>query len=160
MSWWTRKGNRGRIEEELDAELRDHVERQVADYVRAGMSAREARRRARLEFGGLDQVKEICRDVRGTRWIEETWQDLRFAVRLLVRERWFAAAAILALGLGIGLTSTAFTVYNAVLVRGLPVDDPGRIMALALPVPHNFLLDFMRPLRYGGQHGDSESGLT
>ena len=132
MSWWTRKGNRGRIEEELDAELRDHVERQVADYVRAGMSAGEARRRARLEFGGLDQVKEICRDVRGTRWIEETWQDLRFAVRLLVKERWFAAAAILALGLGIGLTSTAFTVYNAVLVRGLPVDDPSRIMALAM----------------------------
>ena len=132
MSWWTRKGNRRRIEEQLDAELRDHVERQVADHVRAGMSAREARRRARLEFGGLDQVKEICRDVRGTRWIEETWQDLRFAIRLLGRERWFAAAAILALGLGIGLTSSAFTVYNAVLVRGLPVDDPDRIMTLAM----------------------------
>ena len=64
--------------------------------------------------------------------IEETWQDLRFAIRLLGRERGFAAAAILALGLGIGLTSSAFTVYNAVLVRGLPVDDPDRIMTLAM----------------------------
>ena len=131
MSWWIRMRNRSRPKDELDAELRDHVERQVADHIRAGLSAREARRRAHLEFGGLDQVKETCRDARGARRIEETWQDLRFAVRLLVRERWFAAAAVLSLGLGIGLTSTAFTVYNAVLVRGLPVDDPDRIMALA-----------------------------
>ena len=131
MSWWNRMGNRGRFEDDLDAELRDHVERQMADYVRAGLSPRDARRRARLEFGGLDQVKETCRDARGTRWLEETWQDLRLAVRLLVGEHWFAAAAVLSLGLGIGLTSTAFTVYNAILVRGLPVDDPDRIMALA-----------------------------
>ena len=112
MSWWTRMANRDRSEHELHAELRDHVERQVADHIRAGLSAREARRRVRLEFGGLDQVKEMCRDARGVRWLEETWQDLRFAARLLVKERWFAAAAVLALGLGIGLTSTAFTVYN------------------------------------------------
>ena len=132
MSWWTRMANRDRSEHELHAELRDHVERQVADHIRAGMSAREARRRVRLEFGGLDQVKELCRDARGVRWLEETWQDLRFAARLLVKERWLATATVLALGLGIGLTSTAFTVYNAVLVRGLPVDDAERIMALAM----------------------------
>ena len=100
MSWWTRLLQRGRLEGELDNELRDHVEQQVSEHVRAGMSEREARRRARLDFGGLDHVKEMCRDVRGTRWIDETWQDVRFAVRLLVKERWFAAAAVLALGLG------------------------------------------------------------
>ena len=131
MSWWTRIRNRGRLEDELDAELRDHVERQVTDHIRAGLSPREARRRARLEFGGLDQVKETCRDARGTRWLQDTWQDLRFAGRLLVKERGLTAAAVLALGLGIGLTGAAFTVYNAVLVRGLPVDDPERILALA-----------------------------
>ena len=132
MSWWRRLLNRERVENELDAELRDHVERQVADHVRGGLSEPEARRRARLEFGGFDHVKEMCRDARGTRWIDETWQDLRFAVRLLLKERWFTAAAVLALGLGIGLTSTGFTVYNAMLVRGLPVDDQDRIMALAM----------------------------
>ena len=132
MSWWRRPRPRGRAEDELDAELRDHVERQVADYVRAGLSAREAHRRARLEFGGLDHVKEMCRDVRRTRWIEDLGRDLRFAARLLVKERWFAAAAVLTLGIGIGLTGTAFTVYNTVLVRGLPVDDPERIMFLAM----------------------------
>ena len=132
MSWWRRLRSGNRLEGELDAELRDHVERQVADHVRAGMSAREARRRVRIEFGGVDQIKEMCRDARGTRWLEETWQDLRFAVRLLVKERWFAAAAVLALGLGVGLTSTGFTVYNAMLLRGLTVDDPERIMALGM----------------------------
>ncbi len=135
MSWWRRLRNRERVENELDAELRDHVERQVAEHVRSGLSEREARRRARLEFGGLDHVKEMCRDVGGARWIDETWQDLRFAVRLLLKERWFTAAAVLALGLGIGLTSTGFTVYNAMLVRGLPVDDQERIMALAMRDP-------------------------
>ena len=147
MSWWQRLLHRDRTEHELDAELRDHVERQVADHIRAGLSPREARRHVRLEFGGLDQVKEACRDARGTRWLEETWRDLRFAVRLLVRERWFAAAAVLSLGLGIGLTSTAFTVYNAVLVRGLPVDDPDRIMALGLRDPDG--------QREGGEQGIS-----
>ena len=132
MSWWTRLLQRGRLEGELDNELRDHVERQVSEHVRAGMSEREARRRARLDFGGLDQVKEMCRDARGTRWLEETWQDLRFAVRLLVKELWVAAAAVLALGLGIGLTSTGFTVYDAMLRGGLPVDDPHRIVALTM----------------------------
>ena len=92
MSWWTRLLQRGRLEEELDHELRDHIERQAAEHVRVGMSEREARRRTRLSFGGLDQVKEMCRDARGTRWLEETWQDLRFAVRLLVKERWLGSA--------------------------------------------------------------------
>ena len=132
MSWWRRLRHRERVENELDAELRDHVERQVAEHVRSGLPEQEARRRARLEFGGLDPVKEMCRDARGTRWLEETWQDLRFAVRLLLKERWFTAAAVLALGLGIGLASTGFTVYNAMLVRGLPVDDQDRVMALAM----------------------------
>ena len=132
MSWWRRLRHRDRLEGELDRELRDHVERQVADHVRAGLPEDEARRRARIEFGGLDQVKELCRDARGTRWIDETWQDLRFAARLLLRERWFTAAAVVALGLGIGLTSTGFTVYDAMLRRGLPVDDPHRIVALTM----------------------------
>ena len=132
MNWWRRLWRRDRVEAELDAELRDHVERQVADHVRAGVPVREARRRARLEFGGLDQVKEMCRDARGTRWLDETWQDLRFTVRLLLKERWVTAGAVLALGFGLGLSSAAFTAYNGLLLRGLPVDDQERVMVLAM----------------------------
>ena len=129
---WRRLRHRDRLEGELDCELRDHVERQVADHVRAGLPEAEARRRARLEFGGLDQIKELCRDVRSTRWIDETWQDLRFAARLLVREPWVAAGAVLALGLGLGISSAAFTAYNGLLLRGLPVDDQQRVTGLAM----------------------------
>ena len=119
---------RGRAEAELDAELRDHVERQVADYVRAGMSAREARRRARLEFGGLDQVKELCRDARGMRWMENISRDLRYAFRRLARDRSLVALAVTTLGLGIGLNVAVFAMVHAIFVRGLPYDDPGRIV--------------------------------
>ena len=132
MSWWGRLRKRGQVEDELDRELRDHVERQAADHVRAGMPPREARRRARLEFGGLDQIKELCRDARGTRWLEEIWQDVRFALRLLLKDRWAAAGAVLALGLGLGISSAAFTAYNGLLLRGLPVDNQRRVMALAM----------------------------
>jgi hypothetical protein len=85
MKWWRRLLQRDRVERQLDAELRDHFDRLVADYVRSGITEAEARRRARLEFGGIEQVKEHCRDARGTRWVDELVQDLRYGVRLLRR---------------------------------------------------------------------------
>ena len=126
---WPRR--RGRAEDDLDAELRDHVERQVADYVRAGLSAREARRRARLEFGGLDQVKELCRDVRRTRWLEDLGRDLRYAVRRQLEDRssgvsWFAIAA---LAIGIGASTAMFGVLDAVVLQPLPFAQEERLVA-------------------------------
>ena len=128
MTWWRRLRNRDRLDRELDAELRYHFDRQVDDNIRAGMSESEARRLARLAFGGDDQLKEICRDARGTRWVEDIAQDARFAARLLANERWFSVAAILALALGIGVTSMVVTIINGYNFRGLPVDDPERIL--------------------------------
>ena len=128
MSWWRRLRHRDRLDGELDLELRDHVERQVADHVRAGLPEDEARRRARLEFGGLDQIKELCREARGTRWIEDVSRDLRYAFRRLARDRSLAALAVSTLGLGIGLNVTVFTMVHAIFVRGLPYDDPDRIV--------------------------------
>ncbi len=83
MNWWQRFVKRDQLETELDRELRDHVERQVADQMRNGATEREARRRTRMQFGGLDQTKEWCRDVRGTRWLEELGRDLRYGARML-----------------------------------------------------------------------------
>ena len=131
MSWWRRLRHRERLEGDLDRELRDHVERQVADHVRAGLPEDEARRRARLEFGGLDQVKELCRDARGTRWIEGVSRDLRYAVRRLARDRSLVALAVSTLGLGIGLNVTIFTMVHAIFVRGLPYEDPGRLVSVS-----------------------------
>jgi putative ABC transport system permease protein len=129
MNWWQRLGNRARLERELDAELRYHFDREVEDYVRMGMPEAEARRRARLDLGGDDQLKERCRDARGTRWVDDIGQDLRFAARLLAKDRRFTVPAVIALALGIGINGTMFTIVNA-MTRGLPIDSPERIMSI------------------------------
>ncbi len=126
MNWWQRVRHRGKMERELDAELRFHFDRLVDDYLRAGMSERAARRAARAEFGGLDQVKEACRDARGTRWVHDAAHDARFALRLLVKERGTTAVAVLALGCGLGVNTTLFSIVNAICIRGLAIADADR----------------------------------
>jgi hypothetical protein len=95
MNWLTRLVRRPQLENQLDAELRDHFERLVVDHMRNGLAESDARRRARLDFGGMDQVKELCRDARGTRWLEDLTQDLRYGWRGLRRDRSFAIVAVL-----------------------------------------------------------------
>jgi putative ABC transport system permease protein len=129
VNWWQRLRNHDRLERELDAELRYHFDREVADNVRMGMSEEEARRRARLDLGGDDPLKERCRDARGTRWVGDTAHDLRFGARLLLKDVRFTLPAVLALALGIGMNGTMFTVVNA-MIRGLPIDSPERIMSI------------------------------
>lgn len=100
MHWYQRLFRRARDERQLDAELRFHLDQQVANYVASGMTPAEARRRARLEFGGLEQVKEQCRDVGAARFVETLLQDLRYGLRQLRSNPGVSAAAILALALG------------------------------------------------------------
>ena len=130
MSWWQRLRHRDRLEGELDRELRDHVERQVAEHVRAGLPEREARRRARLEFGGLDQVKETCRDARGVRWIEDIVRDVRYALRRQFKDRHsgVSAIAIAALAIGIGASTAMFSVLDAVVLEPLPFPQQERLV--------------------------------
>src|SRR5436853_7881146 len=103
MNWWRRILRRGQLERELDAELRAHIERQVANGVRSGRSEADVRRQIRLASGGLDQVKEACRDVRRPRALADSGADLRFAWRVLAKDRWFTAGAILTLALAMGV---------------------------------------------------------
>lgn len=130
MSWWQRALWWRRAERQLDVELRDHLDRLTADYMRSGLGEREARRQARLAFGGLDQVKEACRDVRGTRWLEAAAQDLRYGLRMLRHSPMFTTVAVASLALGIGANSAIFTLVDGVLLKSLPVRDPGRLVLL------------------------------
>jgi predicted permease len=135
LSWWRRLVKRGEMERRLDAELRLHFDGLVADNLRAGMSEREARRNARLEFGGLEQVKEECRDARGTRWLEETIRDLGFAGRSLRKSPVFATTAILILALGIGGNTAMFTVVRTVLLKPLGYADPDGLFRVSIDDP-------------------------
>jgi predicted permease len=130
MTWWGRLLRREEQEAHLDKELQFHIEQRVADLMRSGLGEAEARRRVRQEFGGMDQVKEYCRDARGTRWIEDFAQDARYALRLLARNPAFAAIAIATLALGIGINTAAFTFLDAFVLRPLPIRDPQSLVKL------------------------------
>lgn len=119
-----------RIEAELDEELQDHLEQEIANNIRAGMSREEAAFAARRLMGPVALHKEECRDARATRWIETSVRDLRYAVRTLRRTPLFTAVAIITLALGIGANTTVFTFIENILLRQLPVCDPGQLVSL------------------------------
>src|SRR5207248_2096970 len=114
-------------DQELDDELRDHLERKTQEYVAQGMTQEEAHRRARLELGGIEQTKEKCRDARRVNWIQDFVQDVHFGLRILRKSPGFTAAVVLTLALGIGATAASFTVIDASTLKSLPVSNPKQL---------------------------------
>ncbi len=127
MSWLGRLFSRERMESELDKELRFHFESQVADKVRMGIPESEARRLTRIEFGGMEQIKEECRERRGTMWLESIARDVHYALRRLRKAPSFSCIVILTLALGLGANTAIFSLVQGILLRSLPVADPASL---------------------------------
>jgi putative ABC transport system permease protein len=137
VSWWSDVVERARAlffrrerEEWLEEEMSFHLQMQMAQNLKRGMSAEEARRAAQHTFGSVDRFAEEVRDARGVRPLEDFAQDVRYALRTLKRNPAFTASAIFVLGLGIGANTAIFSAVNAVVLRALPVHEPDRLYAI------------------------------
>ena len=119
------------MERELAAELQFHRDRQIARLVEAGVPRDEAERRTRHAMGGVEPVKEECRDARGVSALESTLRDLQHGVRQLRKSPGYAAVVVLSLALGIGANTAIFTLIDSVLLRTLPVADPAALQFVA-----------------------------
>lgn len=122
--WWHRLRRRRRYEDDLDKELRFHLEQHTDDLIAEGYSPEEARRLARLALGGPEQVKEQCRDVRPVRWIADFFQDLRYGARTFARQPGLTAIAVLALGLGIGVNTAILSAVQGFVFRPMAIESP------------------------------------
>jgi len=131
LSNWLRSlFRRNSVEQELGSELRFHIERQAEENVAAGMIPQEARRAAIREFGGVEQVKEECRDTRRANYLENLLKDVRYGFRMLRKSPSFTFFAVAVLALGIAANSAIFSIADNVLVRPLPYRDSNRLVVV------------------------------
>src|SRR5438876_1057835 len=118
------------VEQELTDELRFHLEEVIEEKIAKGTTLEEARYAALSEVGGVEQIKEECRDMRRVNYLEDFLQDIRYGLRQLRRSRGFTAVVVLSLALGIGANTAIFSLIDAVMMRMLPVRQPEQLILL------------------------------
>ena len=122
--------HRNQVERELEEELQFHLEQAAEKYGKSSESSEDRHRTARQLFGGVEQIREQCRDSRGTRWLEDFLQDCRYALRMMRKNAVFSALIVLVLGLGIGANTAVFRIVHEVILKPLPFRDPARLIAV------------------------------
>ncbi len=130
MNWWRRLIQGREMEQRLEKELEFHLEQHASELIARGRNPETARREARMALGGPEQVKEQCRDARGTMWLEDLWRDFHYALRTLRQKPGFSIVALLTLALGVGATTVMFTVIDGVLLKPLPFPEPDRLVTI------------------------------
>ncbi len=135
--WLRSLGQRRAVKQEIDDELRFHIEQRTAENIVAGAAPEEAAREARKRFGNLQSVREECRERRGASFGEATWQDIRFGVRMLRKNPGFTAIAVLTLALGIGVNTSMFTGLHSLLVPKLPYLESDRLVRVYRTSSHS-----------------------
>jgi predicted permease len=133
MAWWQRRQR----EQDLDRELRSHLELEAEEQREAGLSAAEARYAARRAFGNTALIKEVTREMWRATSFERLIQDLRYAIRVLLRSPGFSTVAVLSLALGIGANTAIFSLMNTIMLKMLPVKDPARLFLISHSGPGN-----------------------
>jgi predicted permease len=118
----------GRAERDLAREIESHLELLQDDFRRRGMSANEARLAAKRAYGGIEQAKEMHREMRSWLWLEQVRQDIRFSIRTLWKSPVFSLTAVLTLALGIGANTAIFSLIDALMLRSLPVSHPEQLL--------------------------------
>ena len=134
-SWLKWIVNGRRLENEMETEMRFHIESYAGELVRKGMSQQEAMREARIEFGGIESHKDAVRAAVAIRWWGELGSDLRHGWRLFYKNPAFSAVAVLTLALGVGANTAIFSIVDAVLLRSLPYRDPDRLVRIFFNEP-------------------------
>jgi hypothetical protein len=144
---WRSIFGRARADQDLHDELQDHLERQIEASVAAGIDRAEARRLALSRLGGVEQVKERCRDARGVGFLESLGRDLRYGGRTLRREPVFAAVVILTLALGIGPNAAVFGLVDGILLTRLSFPAPERLASVTGTYPQGAFAALRQEIR-------------
>ncbi len=152
---------RDRFDRELEEEMRFHLEMKAQENAEAGMKPEEARYAAQRQFGNQTLLQEVSRDMWGARSIETLFQDLRFGMRMLLKNPGFTAVIVITLALGIGANTAIFSLINTALLKTLPVKDPQQLVFFMVAGPRGMGTGFSYPLlRQFNQNNHSFTGIT